>query len=49
MTSYMYSNTNGPLASILTPVATATVRDVRDTDDKRSYTSQPVLLMLSIV
>ena len=30
MTSYMYSNTDGPLAFILTPVATATVRDVRD-------------------
>ena len=48
MTSYMYSNTDGPLASILTPVATATVRDVRDIAN-RSYTSQPVLLMLSIV
>ena len=32
MTSYMYStgNTDGPLASILAPVANATVRDVRD-------------------
>ena len=30
MTSYMYRNTNGPLASILTPVATATVLDVCD-------------------
>ena len=29
MTSYMYSNTDGPLAS-LTPVATATARDVSD-------------------
>ena len=30
MTSYMYSNTDGPLASILTPVANATARDVSD-------------------